>query len=121
MLAQVTGTGKRPDEKDIVKWANEKVAGAGFGTQIKDFKDKSLASGVFFSQLLSAVRKTAVDFELLNAGESEEDQKTNAEYLVSVARKIGCTVFNVPDDITEVRPKMLMVFASMVMLVDMQK
>jgi len=116
MLAQVTGTGTRPQDKDIVKWANDKVRAAGYNLQIKDFKDKTLADGQYIAHLLASVRRTAVDFDVLSAGSTEEEQKSNSEYIISVARKIGCTIFNVPDDITEVRPKMLMVLVSMIML-----
>lgn len=119
MLSKVTGSGKRPDDADIVRWANEKVRGAGFNTQIKDFKDKQLATGEYLAQLLSAVSPGAVDFELMTAGSNEEEQRSNSEYIISVARKIGCTIFNVPDDITDVRSKMLMVLVAMVMLVDL--
>ena len=120
MLAQVTGTGKRPDEKEILAWANGKVKAAGYDSQIKDFKDKSIATGQYLVQLLAAVKKSAVDFDVIAAGSTEEEQKSNSEYIVSVARKIGCVIFNVPDDIVEVRPKMLMVLVSMIMLVDLQ-
>lgn len=112
--------GKRPDEKDIVRWANNKVKEAGFDRQIKDFRDKSLADGVFLSQLLSSVRRSAIDFDQITPGSTDEEQMANAEYIINVARKIGCTIFNIPDDITEVNPKMTMILVSMIMLVDAQ-
>lgn len=34
---------------------------------------------------------------------AEEEKKLNATYIISVARKLGCTVFLLPEDIMEVR------------------
>ena len=34
---------------------------------------------------------------------TDEEKKMNATYIISVARKIGCTVFLLPEDIMEVR------------------
>ena len=34
---------------------------------------------------------------------AEEDKKLNATYIISVARKLGCSIFLLPEDIIEVR------------------
>lgn len=36
---------------------------------------------------------------------AEEDRKLNATYIISVARKLGCSVFLLPEDIMEVKKK----------------
>jgi hypothetical protein len=33
---------------------------------------------------------------------AEDEKKMNATYIISVARKLGCTVFLLPEDIMEV-------------------
>ena len=33
----------------------------------------------------------------------EEEKKLNATYIISVARKLGCSIFLLPEDIMEVR------------------
>lgn len=33
---------------------------------------------------------------------AEEDKKLNATYIISVARKLGCSIFLLPEDIMEV-------------------
>lgn len=33
---------------------------------------------------------------------AEEDKKLNATYIISVARKLGCSLFLLPEDIIEV-------------------
>ncbi|KAF5790948.1 putative CH domain superfamily, fimbrin/Plastin [Helianthus annuus] len=47
------------------------------------FKDKRLSDGVFFLELLSAVKKKVVNWGLVTKGESEEDKKLNATYIIS--------------------------------------
>lgn len=33
---------------------------------------------------------------------ADEDKKLNATYIISVARKLGCSIFLLPEDIMEV-------------------
>lgn len=41
-----------------------------------------------------------------------QDNIANAKYAISMARKIGARIYALPEDITEVKPKMIMtVFA----------
>lgn len=41
-----------------------------------------------------------------------QDNNANAKYAISMARKIGARIYALPEDITEVKPKMIMtVFA----------
>jgi hypothetical protein len=35
----------------------------------------------------------------------DDEKKLNATYIISVARKLGCSVFLLPEDIIEVRAK----------------
>lgn len=39
-------------------------------------------------------------FDLIDV--AEEDKKLNATYIISVARKLGCSIFLLPEDIMEV-------------------
>ena len=43
------------------------------------------------------------------------DKALNAKYAISCARKLGCTVFLLWEDIVEVHPKMVMVFVATLM------
>ena len=52
---------------------------------------------------------------LVTPGVTEEEQKLNAKYAISSARKLGCTLFLLWEDIVEVRPKMLLSFMATVM------
>jgi len=42
----------------------------------------------------------------------------SAKYAISVARKLGATIFVLPEDIIEVKPKMMLTFLGAVMAVN---
>ncbi|KAH7546809.1 hypothetical protein FEM48_Zijuj01G0240500 [Ziziphus jujuba var. spinosa] len=93
--------GKEMKDADILNWANRKVKGTGRNSHIDSFKDKSLSSGIFFLELLSAVEPRVVNWNLVTKGESDDEKKLNATYIISVARKLGCSIFLLPEDIME--------------------
>ncbi|CAH8334331.1 unnamed protein product [Eruca vesicaria subsp. sativa] len=108
--------GKEITETDILNWANRRVKKMGRTTQAMSFKDKNLSSGIFFLELLSAVEPRVVDWGLVTKGETaEEEKKMNATYIISVARKLGCSIFLLPEDITEVDQKMMLILAASIM------
>ncbi|KAF0928937.1 hypothetical protein E2562_011033, partial [Oryza meyeriana var. granulata] len=108
-------------DADILVWANNKVKESGKTSRIESFKDKSIANGVFFLELLSAVQRRVVDWNMVKNGEDDEEKKLNATYIISVARKLGCTVFLLPEDIMEVNPKMILVLTASIMYWSLQK
>ena len=73
-----------------------------------------MATSHFFFDLLAAVEPRIIDPSLITPGASEEDRLLNARYAISVARKLGCTIFLLPEDIVEVKPKMIMTFVASV-------
>ncbi|KAK4343530.1 hypothetical protein RND71_036624 [Anisodus tanguticus] len=95
--------GKEITDADILNWANSKVKSAGRRSQIESFKDKNISSGKLFLELLSAVEPRVVNWSLVTKGKTDEDKKLNATYIISVARKLGCSIFLLPEDIIEVR------------------
>lgn len=101
----------------IVKWANETVAAAGREGKMASFRDPSLATSHFFLDLLFAVENRVIDWDLVTEGANEDDRLLNARYALSVARKLGCTIFLLPEDIVEVNPKMIMTFVASIMAV----
>ncbi|XWS09729.1 hypothetical protein CRYUN_Cryun39dG0014300 [Craigia yunnanensis] len=107
--------GKEITDADIINWANRKVKSTGRTTQIESFKDKSLSTGLFFLELLSAVEPRAVNWNLVTKGESDEEKRLNATYIISVARKLGCSIFLLPEDIMEVNQKMILTLTASIM------
>ncbi|KAK9077589.1 hypothetical protein SSX86_005926 [Deinandra increscens subsp. villosa] len=113
--------GKEITDADILKWANKKVKITGRTTQMESFKDKSLSSGIFFLQLLSAIEPRVVNWNLVTKGVSDEEKKLNATYIISVARKLGCSIFLLPEDIMEVNQKMILVLTASLMYWSLQQ
>jgi len=114
-LRAASGSGAPITDAEIVSWANEQVATQGSGRAIRDFGDKSLGDSLYLIDLLAAVEPRAVNRELVTPGVSEEERKMNARYAVSCARKVGCSLFLLWEDIVEVRPKMILCFVAAVM------
>ncbi|KAL2582345.1 hypothetical protein GLYMA_14G005200v4 [Glycine max] len=113
--------GKEITDADILNWANNKVKRAGRTSQMDSFKDKNLSGGVFFLELLSAVEPRVVNWSLVTKGETDEDKKLNATYIISVARKLGCSIFLLPEDIIEVNQKMILILTASIMYWSLKK
>jgi hypothetical protein len=47
-----------------------------------------------------------------------QDNLANAKYAISMARKTGARVYALPEDITEVKPKMVMTVFACLMAMD---
>ncbi|XP_020192982.1 fimbrin-4 [Aegilops tauschii subsp. strangulata] len=107
--------GKQITDADILNWANSKVKTSGRTSRMESFKDKSLSNGVFFLELLSAVQPRVVNWKVVTKGEADEEKKLNATYIISVARKLGCSVFLLPEDIIEVNQKMILTLTASIM------
>jgi plastin-1 len=112
---------KEISDLDIMNWANAKVKNTGRTSQMESFRDKSLANGIFLLELLSSVEPRVVNWYIVTKGENEEEKKLNATYIISVARKLGCSVFLLPEDIVEVNPKMILILIASIMLWSLTK
>jgi len=86
--------------------------------QIVSFKDGQLRSSLFFFDLLSAIEPRIIDWTIINAGQTQDEQLLNAKYAISVARKLGAVIFLLPEDIVEVKPKMIMTFIASIMALE---
>ena len=47
-----------------------------------------------------------------------QDKLANAKYAISMARKTGARVYALPEDITEIKPKMVMTMFACLMAMD---
>ncbi|CAN8265678.1 unnamed protein product [Cochlearia groenlandica] len=107
--------GKEITDVDILEWANAQVRKKGSQTRMHSFRDKSLSDGIFFLELLSSVQPRAVNWSLVTNGVTDEEKKMNATYVISIARKLGCSIFLLPEDITEVNQKMILTLTASIM------
>ncbi|XP_021733516.1 fimbrin-2-like [Chenopodium quinoa] len=107
--------GKEITDADILEWANNLVKNSRGQSRMNSFKDKSLSDGIFFLELLSAVQPRVVNWSLVTKGLSDEEKTMNASYIISIARKLGCSIFLLPEDITEVNQKMILTLTASIM------
>ena len=108
--------GKREiSDSDMVSWANSMASKGGKGSQIRSFKDSSLATGVFFLDVLNGMKSSYVDYDLVASGRSDEEAYANAKLAISIARKLGATIWLVPEDITSLRSRLIVTFIGSLM------
>uniref|UniRef100_A0A8C5KTG9 Plastin 1 (I-isoform) n=1 Tax=Jaculus jaculus TaxID=51337 RepID=A0A8C5KTG9_JACJA len=107
------GEGEKVNDDIIIKWVNQTLKSANKSTSISSFKDKSISTSLPVLDLIDAIAPNAVRQEMIKRENlSDEDKLNNAKYAISVARKIGARIYALPDDLVEVKPKMVMtVFA----------
>jgi plastin-1 len=89
--------GREVTDADIINWANTTVRRGGRANAMASF-------------LMNGLKRGVVDYEMVSTHASDEDCKMNAKYAISIARKLGATIFVLPEDIVEVKPKMVRLF-----------
>ncbi|KAJ1302036.1 hypothetical protein OPQ81_000871 [Rhizoctonia solani] len=119
-LSSLTKTGRPPTDQDILGWANNTVRGRSGATPnsppLRSFKDPALSSAVFFLDLLDAMRPGIVDYSLVyNPARTDEEKKQNAKLAISIARKMNALIFLVPEDIVDIRPRLILTFVGSLM------
>ncbi|EPZ33975.1 Actinin-type, actin-binding domain-containing protein [Rozella allomycis CSF55] len=117
-LKVLNKNGNEIKENEIIEWANATVKRAAKTTSMSSFKDPSLSTGHFFLDLMAGIKKGIVNYELVTPASTPDEAKLNAKYAISIARKLGATIFVLPEDIMEVKPKMILTFVGTLMAVD---
>ncbi|ESO12477.1 hypothetical protein HELRODRAFT_105374 [Helobdella robusta] len=120
MLTTLAGTGHPVLESEIVTWVNNKLQGAGKSRRITGFNDPTISSGRVVLDLVDACKPGSINYDLVKQGDSEEEKLSNAQYAISAARKIGARVYALPEDIVEVKSKMVLTIFACLMIRDYQ-
>ncbi|KAF8338627.1 calponin homology domain-containing protein [Amanita rubescens] len=118
-LSTLSKSGRPVTDTEILKWANATAQKAKPGVKtIRSFKDPSITTGLFLLDLLDAIQPGIVDPSLV-LGVSEhgeyEDRRQNAKLAISIARKMNALIFLVPEDIVDVRPRLILTFVGSLM------
>jgi len=131
-LTALSGNNRPISDTEILKWANGKVSSHKPGSPtIRSFKDSSISTGIWFLNLLDALNPGIVDPSLVQQVDTHGDyelKKQNGVYIhcirtknadkvdnlaklaISIARKMNALIFLVPEDIVDVRAKLVRVF-----------
>ena len=85
---------------------------------ITSFQDSSISNSVVICDLIDAIKPNSIKYDILSSEKSNEAKMENARYALSSARKIGARVYALPEDIVEVKQKMVMtIFATLMIKV----
>ncbi|MCJ8732157.1 hypothetical protein PDJAM_G00207640 [Pangasius djambal] len=111
-ILEELGDGQKVTDDTIVQWVNDTLREAGKNT-ISGFKDGSISSSLPVLDLIDAIQPGSIRYDLVKTEDlTDEEKLNNAKYAISMARKIGTRVYALPEDLVEVKPKMVMtVFA----------
>jgi plastin-1 len=90
--------GELTDDK-ILEWGNSRIP-AEF--KVTSFKDPNIKKGHYFFKILESIEPRAIDQEYVQPGDTQEEIDNNAKYVISVARRLGCTVFLIWEQIRDV-------------------
>ena len=119
-LSSLSINGKEVSDMDILKWANNMVVKGGKASTIRSFKDPSLANSVFLLDVLHGLKPGYVDYDLVTNGNTEDERYANARLAISIARKLGALIWLVPEDINEVRARLILTFVGSLMSLKLQ-
>ncbi|KAJ4458773.1 putative actin binding protein [Paratrimastix pyriformis] len=111
-MSASSGGGREITEQVLVEMMNNKLSAAGKQTRIRDLHDPSLQTAFPLLDLVAAVEPRAIDESLIRRSDplTAEDKTFNAKYAIAAARKIGCAIFCVHEDITQGKDKLIMTF-----------
>ncbi|KAJ5668816.1 hypothetical protein N7462_009886 [Penicillium macrosclerotiorum] len=113
-LAQRLGKREITDA-EMIRWANDMSKSGGRSSTIRSFKDQSIGSGLFLLDVLNGMKSSYVDYDLVTPGRTDEEAYANAKLSISIARKMGATIWLVPEDICQVRSRLVTTFIGSLM------
>merc|ERR1712093_266431 len=113
-LAQRLGKREITDA-EMVKWANDMSRKGGKSSSVRSFKDSSIGTGNFLLDVLNGMKSSYVDYDLVTPGRTDDDAYLNAKLSISIARKMGATIWLVPEDICQVRSRLVTTFIGSLM------
>ncbi|GLI68000.1 hypothetical protein VaNZ11_012212 [Volvox africanus] len=90
-------------------------------TPLASFSDKRLAAGRLLLQLLAAICPRSVNPKYVLPGRDDEERGSNARYLLSCARKLGCVIFLGWEDVVAARPNLLLLLLASFMALDRKR
>lgn len=108
--------GKRDlSDSDMVRWANDMSRKGGKNSSVRTFRDPAITSGIFLLDVLNGMKSNYVDYDLVTPGKTPDDAYANAKLSISIARKMGTTIYLLPDDIVQGRARLVTTFVGALM------
>merc|ERR1712241_1358047 len=120
LLSQLNQASTPIVESEIIAWANNKLEER--SVSIRPFQDKTNKTAVPIIHLIDVIKPGVIDYSIAkdDPNLTEPECMSNAKYAITMARKIGAPVYALPEDITEVKHKMVMTVYASLMLTDIK-
>ena len=121
LLAKLSPDGTPIVETEILAWANQRLRDGGKDINVKHFQDKINRTALPVIHLIDSMKSGVIDYTVVKTGNKLNDEEctSNSKYAITMARKIGAPVYALPEDLVEVKHKMVMTVYASLMLVDM--
>lgn len=116
-IKSLSSSGRDMSDSQILKWAQEQVTKGGKSSKIRSFKDPALSNAHFLLDVINGIAPGYVDYDMVAPGNTEEERYANARLAISIARKLGALIWLVPEDINEVRARLIITFVASLMSV----
>lgn len=114
-LKSLSKGGNELTDSEILQWAQQHARKEGGSHQaVRSFKDPAIADGVFLLDVLHGLKPGYVDYSLVT-----NDSYANAKLAISIARKMGALIWVVPEDINEVRSRLILTFVASLMALNL--
>ncbi|KAJ3431688.1 fimbrin-1 [Anaeramoeba flamelloides] len=115
--------GFKINDTHLVQWANKKVQTSSKKVsknfqQIINFRDITLTTGKFIIDLIYSISPKSVNYKYVTHGRNDHSALKNARYAITLTRKLGGSVFLLPEDIVEVKDKMILTLVGELMKID---
>lgn len=117
-IRNLSSSGRDMSDSQILKWAQDQVQKGGKTSRIHSFKDPQLSNAHFLLDVLNGIAPGYVDYNLVAPGNNDEEKYANARLAISIARKLGALIWLVPEDINEVRSRLIITFVASLMSVN---
>lgn len=114
-MAKLSSSGRDMSDAQILKWAQDQVTKGGKSSTIRSFKDESLSNSIFLLDVLNGLAPGYVNYDIVERGNTDEEKYANARLAISIARKLGALIWLVPEDINEVRSRLILTFVASLM------
>jgi len=119
LLSQLNSDNTPIVESEIIAWANQKLEEK--GVSIRHFQDKTNKTAMPIIHLIDVIKPDVIDYSIVHDAPANDGEcMSNAKYAITMARKIGAPVYALPEDITEVKHKMVMTVYASLMLADIK-
>ncbi|KAH9991525.1 calponin homology domain-containing protein [Russula vinacea] len=111
-----SGQGRPISDTEMLRWANTTAQKGQSGTKsIRSFKDPSITTGI-----KPGIVDPSLVYNISEQGDYEERRQNGVEMAISIARKMNALIFLVPEDIVDVRPRLILTFVGSLMSVAQQ-